>query len=897
MMFGKKKNKDQAEGKAVESVADDKPVAKGKSKAKGSFNAKEFMLYHVEKFVFGLMLLLSAGLVYMGFTSKTIESSKDPKKLSDKASQVLNQIRENHWDAIKDEEARVKGVIDVSYAEKSINTTKPIPKDLYRPEIPVPGSRITGYRSDPDILPATSLEAKYFFGPIVVGNANPQLVEYLEKLKDAEEPKAPVRRRDDRDRAGRGNGSEGESGPPGLLGGGGPPGLLGGGGPPGSGGPGFGGPGAGAVAAKRYLSAGYDRGFPSHTLGPSNPNDPKRKSIGPRDIGFVSVMALVPHQDMEKEYREKLSPGGNVMPGRDTPNYVGFEVERVDVTDEPAKQVQESDWQPLPNASSERLKELSKSIWLGTAPEVSDAGWIAPNITIPVPPLLLKNYRDFVSHSQIPIAGSSTGGFQAPPGSGNPMGGLGGSGSSGYEGESGSEPESGAPGGLGGPAGGPGGGPPAGYGGGGPPAGYGGGAGAGGPPSGYGGGGPPAGYGGGAGAGGPPAGYGGGGGPPAGAPGGFGGLGSGGPPGFGGGLGGGGGMGGGASPAREEIPLALPSTKHKLVRFYDFEAKPNRVYRYRVRLLMYDPNFPESASIQPRSALLDSASGTLRRVQDLLVKERQDREAFKPEKDKEGRETYYKRNSARKTSWSDPSSPVSTKRLAEAYMSDLSIAYAPDAQRKLFESSTPKTDVVFAEYDPKIAAYLPRKESVSRGHVFGQPIRDQGKELPVELIHPISKLIKAVEKRDGKVLLTMIDMHGMQPLEVKVPKDAFLKTGGDSVAFDPDSGRIVVLREFDDFTGYGMFTQPDKPAVGPLGGPLRNDGGGAGPGGMGGMGGGPGLGGAGPGGPGLGGPGLGGGLGGAGTGGPGLGGPGLGGPGLGGGLGGAGAGGPGLGGR
>ena len=102
---------------------------------------------------------------------------------------------------------------------------------------------------------------------------------------------------------------------------------------------------------------------------------------------------------------------------------------------------------------------------------------------------------------------------------------------------------------------------------------------------------------------------------------------------------------------REEIPRELPSTKYKLVRFYDFEAKPNRVYRYRVRLLMVDPNFPESASIQPRSAVLDSASGTLRRVQDLLGKERQDRQDFKPEKDKDGRETYYKRNSSRKTAW------------------------------------------------------------------------------------------------------------------------------------------------------------------------------------------------------------------------------------------------------
>jgi hypothetical protein len=198
--------------------------------------------------------------------------------------------------------------------------------------------------------------------------------------------------------------------------------------------------------------------------------------------------------------------------------------------------------------------------------------------------------------------------------------------------------------------------------------------------------------------------------------------------------------------------------------------------------------------------------------------------------------------------------------------------------------------MVFAEYDPKLASFLARKETTSRGHVFGQQLKEQGKDIPLELIHPVSKKIKAVDKREGKTLLAVIDMHGMQPLEMKVPKDSGLKSGADSVAFDPDSGRIVVLREFDDFNGFGMFTQPDKPAVGPLGGTLRSDGGsaGAGPGGMGGgMGGLGGLGGlgSGPGGPGLSGAGPGGpGLGGAGAGGPGLGGAGAGGPGLGAGM-------------
>ena len=160
------------------------------------------------------------------------------------------------------------------------------------------------------------------------------------------------------------------------------------------------------------------------------------------------------------------------------------------------------------------------------------------------------------------------------------------------------------------------------------------------------------------------------------------------------------------------------------------------------------------------------------------------------------------------------------------------------------------------------------------------PSKEGGKEVGLEVIHPISKVIKSLDKRDAKILATVIDMNGVIPLESKPPKDPNLKSGGESVAFDPESGRIIVMREFDDFTGHGMFSQPDKPAIGPLGGLLNSD---FGSGQMGGGGGGMGLGGGlGPGAPG---------------GGLGLGGPGGGlGMGPGGGLGLDGGGGPSLGG-
>ena len=820
-MFGKKKSKDEAGTQPVEKA----PAKAKKSKAGGSFNAQEFMLYHAEKFVFGLIALLALGLVYLGVTAPSFDSTKDPQKLSATSRETLTKIKENHWDAIKNEEARVKGVTDVSYTERSVETTKKIPTDIYKPEIPRPGSRITGFRTDPALLAPINVESNYYFGPIVVGNANQQLVDYLNKLPDAK-VKEEKEKKDKDNKGGRG------SLPPGYGGeGGGPPGM---GGPPGTGG----GKSTENKDAKRYLATGYDLGFPSHTLAaPSDKDkekDPKKKLVGPRDIGFVSVVALAPHQDLEKEYKSKLAPGGNLVPGRDTPNYVGYEVERADVTDDPGKELQESDWTALPNAGSERIRELAKSVWVGSNQEVSQGEWVAPGISMPIPPVLLKDYRKFASHPDVPsldqtVSAMPSGGAGSGGGmlGGGMLGGFGGLGNDDEESASGAAPP------------GAGGGSPPGYpgGAGGAPPGYTGGGTGGGAPPGYGGGtggGAPPGYTGGGAGGGAPPGYGGTGG-------GLGGL---------GGFGGMGGMGAGSSgPPPAEAPRELPSTKYKLVRLYDFEAKSNRVYRYRVRLLMHDPNFPEAASIQPRSAALDASNGTLKRVQELLDKERRDREAFRPSKDKDGKETVFKRNSFRKSDWSVASKPVATRRATDGYVSEAIISYSRGKENRLFENNPPRADIVVAEYDPKLALFVPRKDKAERGYVFGLPSRDAGKEVPFDVIHPITKLIKALDgKKESKTLATLIDIDGMVNLEMKPSKDQFLRTGSEAVAYDPESGRLIVMREFDDFTGFGMHSQPDKPAVGPLGGGMKVETGGGMPGMGGGMGGGPGIGGSGAGG-------------------------------------------------
>lgn len=781
-----------------------------KSSTGKAFNPQEFLIFHGEKIVFVLIAVVAVGLMYLGLTATPYPKEKTPQVLADKSRQVLTQVKEDHWPAIiAAEPARKVAPNFTSDAIKSRNPIDPTPysKNVLDGSAKDPGAR----RGDPKILPPIKLEAKYFSGALTIpSDSGAKNTDYLSKLPDAKEPESKPKPPPTNTRGGPG----GPGGPPGGYPGGGS------GGPPGgySGGSGaFGAAPAAAPNSAKRLAPGYDRGYQfgmrtyPDTSGTAATPDPKKE--GPVSQRFVVVTALAPHAEMEESYKTELERVDGYMPGRDTPNYMGFEVQRVDVTADPSKEVEEGDWQPLPNASSEKIRELANKIWTGTCAEAHSSDWTTASISMPIPPILIQDYRKYATHSEINNSGAE------PAASSAPAMGPGTSGDN--EGE-----ESASSGGN----------APAGYGGGGAPPGYGGGSG--GAPPGYGGGsgGAPPGYGGGSG--GAPPGYGGGGGAP---------------PGYGGGSGGApSGYGNAAAPVvpPAEAPKQLPSTKYKLVRFYDGKAEANKVYRYRVRLIMHDPNYPELAAIQPRSSTLNST--TLRRVQELMEKDA-----------KAGKDG--KRSSGRQTDWSAPSDPIATVKPASVFMAEPAITYAPTKDGGFYEASVATAEMVFADWDQSKAVFVPRKDKAERGWVFGALRKDkQGKDAYPEIINPITKGIKIFKDAAAANLVTVIDIHGLNKLSMDSAKDP-LRSGGEAVAYDPQSKQLVISREFDDFTLYNMHAEPSKPAVGPLGGGLKIPTGSVSMGGMGGGGGAPGFGGGAAGGgsrPGFGGAGGGGGGGG-----------------------------------
>ncbi|MEQ1828054.1 MAG: hypothetical protein ABL921_18985 [Pirellula sp.] len=771
------------------------------------FSIKEFLILHVEKLLFGLVVLLAGGLVALGFMAQPYSAAKTPEKLSGEASQVSNRLKENHWEEI----VKSQAPIVTNFKETSGASRRPISVD--RITIFPPPDKSANRRGDPALSAPIKLQAKYYYGPMAFTLPQKQ-TDPLDKLDDAKKTEEAPKGRGNKGNKFGGFGGEGDA----SMGSYGSDGM---GGMGGMGGPGM----QGGPMGVRFLAPGYDRGFqmgmrtifdpmmggmaggglpgggmaggglpgggmaggglpgggmagggmaggPGGTPGAPIP---EIKKIPYAQLArFVVVTALAPHQEMELAYKKEFSEALGYVDGRDTPNYVGFEVQRVEITEANANRpIEESEWQDLPKAScdmsragnelpkNEEYKKITRGL-IGTCSEVAAPAWVDPNISMPILPMLLNDFRKYAGHPDIPqvipepLENEWEPANTTPYGTSGGFGGYGDASMGGYGdaamGSYGSDAAAGMGMGMQGS-------------------------------DGYGGG-----YGGDA------------------AMGGYGGM-----------------QGGGSMGAQVSLPKRLPSTKYKLVRFFDAAPPVGKTFKYRVRLLMYDSNFPEYNIFQPRSNTLKTES--VLRVQKLLAAHEPKEAKPKPNDPASNiMKPPVRRPSKRETAWSEPSAPVTT--VAQPIM------YAGFG-----DGTTPKTELVVAElvnfeFQPiKPALYVPMKYTFEPGSVLGFNKREKGKEVP-EVVLPVSKVIKLlktpketpalkIQEYVPSYRITVVNEERGSALKYASSKDP-LKTGTEIVTYD-DSGQLIISREFDDFTGFHMFTKPDVTAVGPLGGGLKTD--------------------------------------------------------------------------
>jgi hypothetical protein len=229
---------------------------------------------------------------------------------------------------------------------------------------------------------------------------------------------------------------------------------------------------------------------------------------------------------------------------------------------------------------------------------------------------------------------------------------------------------------------------------------------------------------------------------------------------------------------------AATSTKYKMIRFFDLTAEPGKTYRYRVQLLLEDPNHPQDPRLDVAPRMLEDAVAA--RVGDLNNKE-----------PKNGpRQHFYRR-----TDWSEPSEPVSLEKPERFYVGPVERTnFAQHKNGALLVRDPTLITAAAVLWDPSWGVDVSTKVELIPGGV----LNISG---DMEVVHPLTLEFKKLEKYDLRTHCAVVDVRGGE------------KVGGDSTSpllapteavFVDSEGRLYVRDEIGDLDRYRRFAYEEE---------------------------------------------------------------------------------------
>ncbi len=383
-------------------------------------NKNDFLFLHFEKFIFAVLVGTALLLVYRGMQMPDYLQKEQPERLEQGANQVKTSIDEDHWERMNETESRLPTMDVVGRTNQSIS---PIPAQAYRMQHPWERKAIdvAVKRTDPVIAVPLKLRVAGVATTLAVKSSSPDAYALFD-LENAEKVAAPVEPPGRTRRPPRGRGGfEGSMGPemsgdPMLD-------MIGGG----SGmmsesmmGMGMGMGAAGLKPPVQINAKSFDQGFrptgvamggmssmgsgsasgSGSLAGPSGSNQPVNRTV-PVMGHFVAGVAVVPHRELFQSFMDAFQQADGFNPQRDRPTYIGFQLQRADVTGRSVDSLTESDW--VNRGSSRFYQQLQLRLWAGAAKEIVSEKYRDPELTTAVPPVLLDNYAAFASHPDVPL--------------------------------------------------------------------------------------------------------------------------------------------------------------------------------------------------------------------------------------------------------------------------------------------------------------------------------------------------------------------------------------------------------------------------------------------------------------------------------------------------------------
>ncbi|MEZ6087196.1 MAG: hypothetical protein R3C05_04015 [Pirellulaceae bacterium] len=723
---------------------------------------KKLAINHVEKVVLGAVIAIFGLLIYNGLKIEPFAEAKNPENLKDTATQVMSQLQDNHWEAIKDEEDRLFEVKYKSDVDKSRDPIDPgLTFNVYGP----PKSRASVKRRDPDIkapqyapqeIQLTGvLGALAYIPPESISSPYDDL-EAAPALELEEEKKPRPKKKIRRPRGGGGEGSgmmmeEMGAGLEMAM--------------PSEGSPEMMGMAGGGLA--RQLDPKYDRGFRGAGMGSTgmmvegspmaSPNGQGAQRPIPWTHHFIAGTAVMPDELLNDEFQSALADAKGFDPRRDRPRYMYFRVIRADVTDRSVEDLEEpnedkilakqGDWLETTNTGT--LNKYMRN-WAGAAQEVISPEYIDPILTTPIPPLLMQDYMRFVGHQLVPWAGQKKDGSKTEvkedvkeeavpqgPAIGNrldidalqgnrpPVGGQRPGMGAGMEMGMGAGMEMGMGSGM------------------------------------------------------------------------EMGMGAGMEMGMGAGME----MGMGSGMGMGMGSTVVIASEYKLIRFYDFRDKPSvnehapqpgRRYVYRIQVAIEDPNYPVNARFAPALKTLDSEA--LDRVQRRIADDKQLAE-------KDGRPY---RTGYIWSAWSEPSPPASLPEVRWFVGGQTEPETTTNLGDKTIVKTPASSNVVAVNWDFRYATERTADfEKATIGTVLYKG------QFTDEIVNPSNKEIKTLENASVKTGGMILDISGGDPLAVMVDEEEAMLAPGKTLVFDPEGG-LQVRHEIEDAFLYRKYTFADE---------------------------------------------------------------------------------------
>jgi uncharacterized membrane protein YgcG len=337
-----------------------------KSGLKGGNAIVRLLLAHGEKIGIAAILICAGMLIWSALNVPTLDANKTPEELGRLAGQAENHVNSFKWQEISAQDIPEAPIVKSEPFQ--VNAMQQVNKEHW-PLISAPNPHVIPpqkLRTDPLLLSAMELEVHADSG--MWATANPDDISRRKKEALAAQQKAEREQRerearqseeDDRDGGGRGRrGRDDERGDEEER------------------------PrGANATVVVQPRQGVELEGF--ETI--------EAKS-------WITVLARIPIKDQNNLYEDALKTARGFNPNTDMPQYLGYIVERAEITHEG-----QGKWERIAQVNNVTLtKELES--YPVFPPEVVASRFVHPVMTHPLPPLILKEWDDRVKHSSMSLA-------------------------------------------------------------------------------------------------------------------------------------------------------------------------------------------------------------------------------------------------------------------------------------------------------------------------------------------------------------------------------------------------------------------------------------------------------------------------------------------------------------